>query len=100
MAMMAHNIDKIVDGIKTATSREHKRNDGEYVLPDNTIITIKGGYYRNHNQLEDKDVWARAEGFLSFDHMKENATIPAVKEFMNGDRGIYIYRINRCKRQP
>lgn len=93
--MQPDNINKIMSGEKTATSRTFKVEDGTYRMPNGVDINLKGSYYSNISQMKDPEAWAKAEGFKSLEDMRNNAKYSHTKDFINGKRGLYIYQISK-----
>lgn len=93
LAMQPDNVKKILSGEKTATSRTKELKNGRYRLPDGSIISLSGSFVSNIDQLSDPESWANAEGFQSLSAFRKNAKYQHTKDFIDGKRGLYIYRI-------
>lgn len=97
LKLQPDNIEKILSGDKTATSRTFKVTDGTYQLDDNTIIDIKGTGYPNISDMKNSEAWAKAEGFKSLEDMSKNAKFQHTKDFIAGKRGLFIYTITNVR---
>lgn len=93
MKFLPDNIEKIKSGKKTATSRTFKLPDGVYNIDYELIISITGYHYDSINKMKDKEKWAVAEGFENFADFYQNCAFKHTKDFMNGKRDIWIYKI-------
>lgn len=97
LKLQPDNIEKILKGSKTATSRTFKVADGTYQLDNNTIMDIKGVEYPNISNMKNPEAWAKAEGFDSLEDMSKNAKFQHTKDFISGKRGLFIYTITNVR---
>lgn len=91
------NIEKVLKGTKTCTSRQQKYEDGVYHIDMATRVELKGFYYDSFKKMKNPEGYAKAEGFKSIKDMLENAKFKATKDFINGKRGLYVYTIKLLK---
>jgi hypothetical protein len=95
IAMQPHNIKKINEGKKTATTRREFHESGFYRMPDDTIIHLNGTQIKDFTKLSLKrqNEWARREGFADIEDAKTNATFQQTKDFIAGKKPMWVYRI-------
>lgn len=91
------NIEKVLKGTKTCTTRQQLFPDGIYHIDVWNKVELKGFYYKSIAEMKNKEGYAKAEGFKSLKDMAENAKYKHTKDFVNGKRGIYVYTIKLIK---
>lgn len=97
LAMQPDNIKKIKSGRKDVTTRTKFLQQGYYKLPDGTVVHISGRKVEDFTKLssERQEDWAKREGFDSLEDAKENAKFKHTRDFIEGKRSLYVYKIRR-----
>jgi hypothetical protein len=101
LQMQPDNIEKIKNGTKRVTNRTSRIEDGVYDLPDGTKVDVRYiGEYKvvqnmlintATNQSFNKDSFARAEGFESWDDFAANNKYSS--NFVNGSQSRFVYSV-------
>ena len=92
------NIKKILDGTKTATSRTFELADGVYhIKGTDHFVKLTGRYYESVHSMIRPISFCCAEGYKGWDDMYRNCVFKHTREFMEGKRGLWVYRIKLVK---
>ena len=98
LSMKPENISKIMRGKKTATSRTGELKPGLYKLQNNAVVELsKGYYYKNISDVKNPEALAKAEGYESLADWEKNTPFPHTREFIQGKRGLWVYKIKPAK---
>ena len=103
LEMLSSNIKKIKEGTKTITNRTYRLDDGQYTLPDGSVVNVSYmGTFKviDGNKminLDDKkvsslDKFAEAEGFLNWEDFVKNNEFS--KQFIQGKESRYVYEVS------
>lgn len=93
LPMQPDNIAMIKSGRKTQTLRTDRIPDGQYKLPDGTIVYLQhlyGGSIKAKD-LSDKDSFAYREGFVNWEDFKKNNKFS--DSFINENTARHVYEI-------
>lgn len=91
------DLEKVIKGTKTSTSRTHPVRNGIHKLDVKLELDVQCFHYNKFKEMKNPENWAKAEGFKSIADMKANTQYRHVREFIAGKKDIYIYTFKLIK---